>query len=99
MAKEDVQKKLKDGKIEQVKSKREREEESLIQVGARKKGGKKPKQKHQAEEDETDVFSNIDISLINLFGFLKISPPLNKASLEPKIKELTEKIEFFQKEG
>ena len=30
MAKEDVQKKLKDGKIEQVKSKREREEESLI---------------------------------------------------------------------
>lgn len=99
MAKEDVQKKLKDGKIEQVKSKREREEESLIQVGARKKGGKKPKQKQQQEEDEEDLFSNIDISLLNLFGFLKISPPLNKAALEPKIKELSEKIEFYHKQG
>ena len=69
-----MQKKLKDGKIEQVKSKKEREAEATIQIGARKKGGKAPKQRVH-EHEELDVFTNIDISLINLFGFLQVSPP------------------------
>ena len=37
--------------------------------------------------------------MINKFGFLKISPPLNKESLDSKIKELTEKYATFEKEG
>lgn len=84
LAKEDVAKKLEDKKIEQVMSKREREEAAMIRVGGGKKGkGGNRKQKH--EDEEEDVFSNIDISILNLFGFLKVSPPLDKAALDPKI--------------
>jgi hypothetical protein len=36
MAKEDVLKKVKEGKIQQVLSKKEREEAAVIKVGARK---------------------------------------------------------------
>lgn len=76
LAKEDVQKKLKDGKIEVVMSKKEREEAAIIRVGGKQKGKKEHKQaKHREDED---VFSNIDISLLNLFGFLKVSPPLEQ---------------------
>lgn len=97
MAKEQVQQKLKEGKFEQAKSKREREEESLIQIGGRKKGGKKPKA--SKPEEPVDVFSNIDISILNLFGFLKVSPPMNKDALEAKITELKGREEFFNAEG
>lgn len=93
MAKEDVKKKINDGKIEVVKSKKEREQEALIQVGGKKKGGKKPKVR--AVEEDEDVFSNIDISLLNLFGFLKISPPMEKDQLDPKITELSGKLTYF----
>jgi len=80
-----------------VMSKREREAAATIQVGGKKKGGKKPKQRQ--EDDEVDMFSNIDISLLNLFGFLKVSPPLNKETLAPKITELKAKLDFFNQEG
>lgn len=42
---------------------------------------------------------NIDIAVINKFGFLKVSPPLGTEDLEQKIKELEEKREYFIKEG
>ena len=45
------------------------------------------------------MFTSIDISLLNLFGFLKVSPPLEKAALEPKIKELNDKLSFFVTDG
>lgn len=99
LAKEEVQKKVKDGKIEIVKTKKEREEEALIQIGGRKKGGKKPKVKQIAEDNYDDVFSNIDISLLNLFGFLKVSPPLDKTQLDSKITELESKQKYFAEEG
>jgi hypothetical protein len=94
-----VQKKLEDKKIEQVLSKREREEAALIRVGGGKKGkgGNRKQVKH--EEDEQEVFTNIDISILNLFGFIKVSPPLQKDALEPKIKELSDKLNFFIEEG
>ncbi len=101
MAKEDVQKKLKDGKIEQVMNKREREEAAMIKIGGGgKKGGKKPKIKAgAAEEQEDDAFRSIDISLLNLFGFLKVSPPMEKAQLDPKITELEGRLKYFTEEG
>ena len=44
LAKEDVSKKVEDGKLERGMSKKEREELAAIQVGGQKrKGGKKPK--------------------------------------------------------
>lgn len=42
-----------------------------------------------------EVF-NIDISVINKFGFLKVSPPLSGEDLDVKIKEVLElKTKFF----
>lgn len=43
MAKEDVAKKVNDGKIERVKTKAEREAEQMLVVGGKKKGKGKPK--------------------------------------------------------
>ena len=99
LAKEDVQRKLEDKKIEQVMSKREREEAAMIKVGGGGKKGKGGNRKQKQEDETEDVFSSIDISILNLFGFLKVSPPLQKEALDPKIKELTEKLEFFIQEG
>jgi len=37
--------------------------------------------------------------MINKFGFLKVSPPLNKEALGDKIKELDEKLNKYIVEG
>jgi hypothetical protein len=86
-AKEDVQKKVNDGKLERAKTKEDKEKDALIQVGRQKKG-KKPK-KDKQNVIVTDVF-DIDISVINKFGFLKVSPPLSGEDLDVKIKEVQE---------
>ncbi len=89
LSKEEVNKKLQDGKIERVKSKAEREQEAmaLLQVGRKKKGGEKKKKTVIVQE----AF-NIDINTINKFGYLKVSPPLGAESLDDKIKELNGKL-------
>ena len=104
MAKEDVLKKVKEGKIQQVLSKKEREEAAVIKVGARK-----PKQapiqaeaapaKKQIQEDEIDVFTNIDLNILRLFTLIKVSPPTNKSQLDPKIEEINSKLSYFTQEG
>ena len=71
----------------------------MIRVGGGKKGKGGNRKQNKYEEDEEDVFTNIDISILNLFGFIKISPPLQKDALEPKIKELSDKLNFFIEEG
>src|ERR1017187_10300317 len=68
-AKEDVQKKVNDGKLERAKTKDDKEKDDMIQVGRQKKG-KKPK-KEKANFAVQEVF-DIDISVINRFGFLKV---------------------------
>lgn len=65
-------------------------------VGGKKKG-KGPRKAKQASEVE-EAFK-IDITVINKFGFLKVSPPLDKDNLESKIKELSEKMTNYEKEG
>ena len=95
LAKEDVAKKLQDGKLERVMSKKEREEEANMMVGNKKKG-KKPR---VHKETETEEAFSIDIQFINLFGFLKVSPPLNPESLEGKIVDIKAKMETYITEG
>lgn len=95
--KEDVTKKLQDGKLERVKTKKEREDEALIQVGGKKKG-KKDKKTKPKDFDIEDPFK-IDIALIHEFGFLKVSPPLNKESLDAKLTELEGKLSHYVKDG
>lgn len=81
-----VKTKLDEGKLERVLSKAEREQQAMIVVGGAKKGKKTQKKKEKQFEIEEPF--NIDITMINKFGFLKISPPLNKEALDAKIKEL-----------
>lgn len=69
----------------------------MIRVGGKKKG--KTGKKHKVKDFEVEEAFKIDITAINKFGFLKISPPLDKESLDAKIKELTEKKEDYQKRG
>lgn len=93
-AKEDVQKKVNDGKLERAKTKEDKEKDAMIQVGRQKKG-KKPKKEKQNVIVQ-DVF-DIDISVIHKFGFLKVSPPLSGEDLDVKIKEVTElKKKYFE---
>lgn len=92
---EDVNKKLQDGKLERVLSKREREEQEMLKVGGKNKG-KGPRKVKASEVEEA---FKIDILAINKFGFLKVSPPLNKESLDSKIQELTEKLAKYKTDG
>jgi hypothetical protein len=55
MAKEDINKKVQDGKLEKVMTKKEREEAAKIQVGGDKKPkGKKYKVKGTKDEEEKE---------------------------------------------
>jgi hypothetical protein len=96
LSKEEVNKKLQDGKIERAQSKAEKEAEQIaaMQIGRKKKGGEKKKKTVMVQE----AF-NIDINTINKFGFLKVSPPLGAESLDDKIKELNGKLTAYIKEG
>lgn len=95
MNKEEVKKKLQEGKLEASKTKKEREEEEMVRVGGKKKG--KAQKKPKAKDFEVEEAFKIDITVINKFGFLKVSPPLDKDSLDSKIKELTEKrVKYFE---
>ena len=97
-------KKVRDGKIQQVMSKKEREEAAVIKVGARTKKQQPaqteaaPVKKHQ-EVEELDVFTNVDISILKLFTLIKVSPPTEKSQLDPKIEEITAKLAFYTSEG
>mmetsp|Transcript_35906 Transcript_35906/g.48629 ORF Transcript_35906/g.48629 Transcript_35906/m.48629 type:complete len:165 (+) Transcript_35906:1489-1983(+) len=67
----------------------------MMQLGqGKKRKGKKPKAKDIAE----DVF-NIDIVVVQKFGFLKVSPPIAPEDLEDKIKELNDKKHHYLTEG
>jgi hypothetical protein len=107
MAKEDMLKKVRDGKIQQVMSKREREEAAIIKVGGKKSKNTTnaapvnatPAPQKKQVEDEAEVFANVDISLLKLFTLLKVSPPQRKEQLDPNIEELNAKLKFFNEEG
>ena len=95
-AKEDLSKKVNDGKLEKAKSKAEKEQELMIQIGGGKK--KKHHQKKQKDVVVEDVFT-LDFAVINKLGQLKISPPLGPDDLEAKQKELGELMVKYDKEG
>lgn len=80
---QDIEQKLKDGKIQAVVKKDEG-----IQIGGGKKNkGKKPK----AESSNKPVPFNIDFSVISKFGLVQVSPPISPEELDAKIEELTQR--------
>ena len=90
---QDIEQKLKDGKIQAVSKK----DDSVMSVGA--KGGKKGKKQNKPKQSEGPKSFNIDFAVINKFGLVQVSPPLAPEDLDHKIEELTEKQKIFQKNG
>lgn len=96
LAKEDVSKRIQEGKFERAKTKEEREQESMLFVGGRKKNkGKKPKAKDTVVEEAF----NIDITIITKFSLVNVSPPMGAEDLDKKIDELRKKREEYLEEG
>lgn len=92
--KQDLEQKLKDGKILAVHSKKE-ETMTIIGGGGKKKG---KKQKTQQKADTSKQF-NIDFVVINKFGLVSVSPPISPEDLGHKIEELTNKKKKFFEDG
>lgn len=93
-AKEDITKKVTEGKIERAKTKEEREQESMMQFG-----GKKKKQQRKQKDVVVEEAFKIDFTVINKLSFLKISPPLGPTDLDAKVKELEKRREEYEAEG
>jgi len=89
---QDLDQKLKDGKIMAVHTKKE---EVVVIGGGKGKKGKKPK----AQKTEAKATFNIDFAVINKFGLVAVSPPISPEDLDAKIKELTERQKTYLKEG
>jgi len=78
---QDLQQKLKDGKIQAVIKKDEN-----IQMGGGK--GKKGKKQRQPKADDNKGIS-VDFAVISKFGSVGVSPPVEASQLDSKIEELT----------
>lgn len=94
-AKQQLQKKVEEGKIQHAMSKHERQEQEMVRVGGGKKKGKKPKMQDVAQEFEF----NVDIVVIKKFGLIQVSPPVNVDELDSKIAEIQKKQAFFTENG
>jgi len=88
---QDLQQKLKDGKIQAVVKKDE-----TVQVGGGK--GKKGKKQRQPKANENQVLA-VDFALISKFGLIGVSPPVEANQLDAKIEELIKKMKQFEEEG
>jgi hypothetical protein len=80
MNKEQMAKKLNDGKIQAVQTKSEREEAAMLVIG----GGKKQKGKKQKKVEYEDIFS-LDVVIIQKFGLIGVSPPTSIQDLDKKL--------------
>lgn len=91
---QDIEQKLKDGKILAVHSKKE---EGMLVVGGGGKGKKGRKQRQPKAEGAEGL--NIDFAVINKFGLVGVSPPIAAEDLDAKIEELTNKQRGYVEEG
>lgn len=93
---QDIEQKLKDGKIQMVANKKD---DGVMQIGGGK--GKKGKGKKQ-NQNPTNVNENafsIEFVMIGKFGNVGVSPPISADDLDPKIEELKQRMQSLEKEG
>lgn len=88
---QDLDQKLKDGKILMAAPKKE----ELTIIGG--KGGKKGK-KPKAQAPVAEVFK-IDLEVIKKFGIVGVSPPIAPEDLDQKIEELKQRLVKLNEEG
>ena len=91
--KQDIDQKLKDGKILMAAPKKE--DITIIGGG---KGGKKGKKPKNQVKEVADVFK-IDLDVIKKYGIVGVSPPIAPEDLEPKIEELKARLISLNQEG
>ena len=91
--KQDIAQKLNDGKLLAV----EKKKDDLFVVGGGNKGKKGKKQKTQQKE-ASDKFQ-IDFTIINKFGLVRISPPSAPSGLDAKIEEIVQNQKDFKAAG
>lgn len=85
--------KLADGKLLDYNSKQERESQYTT-VG----GGKKNKGKKQKEVQYEDIFK-FDVGIVQKFGVIGISPPINAEDLDLKMDAITKKQTWYEENG
>lgn len=95
-AKQNLEKKVQEGKIMHAMSKHEREEEGIIKIGGTKKTNKGKKEKKEPHEDYE---FNIDITVIKKFGFIQISPPISLDDIDNKIAEINKRKSWYTENG
>lgn len=95
-AKQNLEKKVQEGKIMHAMSKHEREEEGIIKIGGNKKTNKGKKDKKEPHEDYE---FNIDITVIKKFGFIQISPPISLDDIDNKIAEINKRKSWYTENG
>ena len=73
--------------------------EEVMFVGGKGKKGKKNRHHAQKQAEPANDKFAIDFHMINKFGLIRVSPPINADQLDPKIQEIKEKQEEFLREG
>lgn len=95
-AKQNLEKKVQEGKIQHAMSKHEREEEGMIKIGGGKKAAKPKKEKKDPQENYE---FNIDIMVIKKFGLIQVSPPISLDDIDNKIAEINKKKVWYTDNG
>jgi len=90
---QDIEQKLKDGKILAVVNKKD--DDAVVIGGGKGKKGKKQKTQTAA----ADKAFNIDFNAISKFGLVSVSPPTAADEIDAKIEELNKKKTHFEQEG
>ena len=85
--------KLADGKLLDYNTKQERESQYTT-VG----GGKKNKGKKQKEVQYEDIFK-FDVVIVQKFGLIGVSPPMNAEDLDLKIEAIGKKQTWYEDNG
>ena len=96
---ENLEQKLKDGRIQMAQNKKERDDMTVIGGGKKKRNRNKDKDQEKVEEQKGDGQIDIDFVIINKFNIVMMSPPITFDQLDEKIKELQHKTTKLQKEG
>ena len=95
---ENLENKLKDGKLMIATSKKDKEE-TLVIGGGNKKKRNRNKEPAQNQEEKKDGQIAIDLSIISKFNVVMMSPPTLLEELDAKIEELNSALERFSKDG
>lgn len=86
--KQNLQKRMEEGKIQECVNKKDREAMENVQLGKRKKNTKNDRKEKKNNENTMAFEFNIDITVIKKFAILQVSPPISVDGLDAKLEEI-----------